>query len=97
MLVFVHLIVTTRRNHTSYLEFLGPGGFATPDDNEALELCQEGFLNTKEVGWNDISKGMNREILQATDEEQMRSFWREWDKRRTAAESKNEEAGKVKV
>ncbi|MFB5193423.1 hypothetical protein ACE198_00690 [Neobacillus sp. KR4-4] len=40
---------------------------------------------------------MNREILQATDEEQMRSFWLEWDKRRTAAESKNEEAGKVKV
>ncbi|WP_261380697.1 hypothetical protein [Neobacillus bataviensis] len=43
MLVFVHLIVSTRRNQTSYLEFLGPGGFATPDDNEALELCQEAF------------------------------------------------------
>ena len=27
----------------TFLEFLGPGGFATPDDNEALELCQEGF------------------------------------------------------
>ncbi|MBT2739944.1 aromatic ring-hydroxylating dioxygenase subunit alpha [Bacillus sp. ISL-77] len=81
----------------SYLEFLGPGGFATPDDNEALELCQEGFLNTKEVGWNDISKGMNREIPQATDEEQMRAFWREWDKRMTVAESKKEEAGKVEV
>jgi len=64
----------------SFLEFLGPGGFATPDDNEALELCQEGYMNNQEVQWNDISKGMmfGDEAL-ATDELQMRSFWRKYD------------------
>ncbi len=69
---------------------LGPGGFATPDDNEALELCQEGYLNNKEVEWNDISKGMNREQPQATDEEQMRSFWRRWNEVITKQEAKEE-------
>ncbi|MDS9471414.1 Rieske 2Fe-2S domain-containing protein [Sporosarcina pasteurii] len=68
----------------NFLEFLGPGGFASPDDNEALELCQEGYLNNTGVEWNDISKGMNRmnngEQPHATDEEQMRSFWRQWNK-----------------
>jgi p-cumate 2,3-dioxygenase subunit alpha len=69
------------RRNDNFLEFLGPGGFATPDDNEALELCQEGYLNNKEVEWNDISKGMNRdEQPHATDEEQMRSFWRQWNR-----------------
>src|SRR5699024_8254024 len=29
--------------NNNFLEFLGPGGFATPDDNEALELCQEAY------------------------------------------------------
>lgn len=81
----------------SYLEFLGPGGFATPDDNEALELCQEGFANNKEVEWNDISKGMNRAIPQATDEAQMRAFWREWNVRIMDAEAKKIDAGRVKV
>jgi p-cumate 2,3-dioxygenase alpha subunit len=82
----------------SFLEFLGPGGFATPDDNEALELCQEGFLNNKEVEWNDISRGMNREVPQATDEAQMRAFWREWNDRVTFLEAKKEEeAGRVEV
>ena len=28
----------------SFLEFLGPGGFATPDDNEALELMSRRIL-----------------------------------------------------
>src|SRR5262249_13437199 len=28
------------RRLTNFLEFLGPGGFATPDDIEALESCQ---------------------------------------------------------
>jgi p-cumate 2,3-dioxygenase alpha subunit len=44
----------------NFLEFLGPGGFATPDDQEALENCQRGYQNVREVGWNDISKGMPR-------------------------------------
>jgi p-cumate 2,3-dioxygenase alpha subunit len=67
------------RRNDNFLEFLGPGGFATPDDNEALELCQEGFLNNKEVEWNDISKGMMRKQPQSNDEEQMRAFWRRWN------------------
>ena len=56
--------------------FLGPGGFATPDDVEALEACQEGFA-CKEVEWNDISRGMQREPT-FLDELPMRAFWREW-------------------
>src|SRR5699024_3629017 len=64
--------------NNNFLEFLGPGGFATPDDNEALELCQEGYNNNTAVQCNDISKGMVRgkENALATDELQMRSFWR---------------------
>jgi p-cumate 2,3-dioxygenase subunit alpha len=68
------------RRNDNFLEFLGPGGFATPDDNEALELCQEGYLNNKEVEWNDNSKGMIREQPESNDEEQMRAFWRHWDR-----------------
>ncbi|WP_037985588.1 aromatic ring-hydroxylating oxygenase subunit alpha [Thalassobacillus devorans] len=66
--------------NNNFLEFLGPGGFATPDDNEALELCQEAYNNNQEVQWNDISKGMVRgeENAMATDELQMRSFWRQY-------------------
>ena len=66
--------------NNNFLEFLGPGGFATPDDNEALELCQEAYTNNEEVEWNDISKGMVRgeENALATDELQMRSFWRQY-------------------
>lgn len=44
----------------NFLTFLGPGGFATPDDVEMLESCQRGFAN-REVGWSDISRGMQRE------------------------------------
>ncbi len=59
------------------LAFLGPGGFATPDDVEALESCQRGFA-AKAVAWSDISRGMQREQPLATDELQMRAFWRQW-------------------
>lgn len=66
----------------NFLEFLGPGGFATPDDVEALESCQAGYQNSKEigVGWNDISKGMGLDP-QYDDEVQIRSFWKEWNRR----------------
>ncbi|MCM8565270.1 aromatic ring-hydroxylating oxygenase subunit alpha [Thauera linaloolentis] len=69
----------------NFLEFLGPGGFATPDDVEALESCQGGYRNAKEVGvgWNDISKGMGLDP-QYDDEVQMRSFWKEWNRRVSA-------------
>ena len=60
----------------SFLTFFGPGGFATPDDVEALESCQTGYRAT-ETGWSDISRGMLRSP-QGADELQMRSFWRQW-------------------
>lgn len=66
-----------QRRLDSFLTFLGPGGFATPDDIEALESCQQGF-SSGGVEWNDISRGMAREPL-ANDEEQMRAFWRRWN------------------
>jgi p-cumate 2,3-dioxygenase alpha subunit len=60
----------------NFLEFLGPGGFATPDDVEALDSCQIGFAAGGEE-WNDVSRGMKR-VPQYDDELQMRSFWRQW-------------------
>jgi p-cumate 2,3-dioxygenase alpha subunit len=76
----------------NFLTFLGPGGFATPDDVETLESCQLGFRSLKELEWSDISRGMTRDS-RPDDEEQMRSFWRRWHeqmrgrnaRRRTAA------------
>jgi phenylpropionate dioxygenase-like ring-hydroxylating dioxygenase large terminal subunit len=44
-----------QRRLDSFLTFLGPAGFATPDDVEALESCQQGF-NSGGVEWNDISR-----------------------------------------
>ena len=64
----------------NFLEFLGPGGFATPDDVEALEQCQRGFRNCAEVQWNDISKGMGKQTPSYDDELQMRAFWSNWNK-----------------
>ncbi|MBN9097524.1 MAG: Rieske 2Fe-2S domain-containing protein [Pseudonocardia sp.] len=66
-----------QRRLDSFLTFLGPGGFATPDDIEALESCQQGFRSGG-VEWNDISRGMARDVPQTNDEEQMRAFWRQW-------------------
>ena len=63
----------------NFLEFLGPGGFATPDDVEALEQCQRGFRNSAEAQWNDISKGMGKENPSYDDELQMRAFWSNWN------------------
>ena len=65
------------RRLDSYLTFIGPGGFATPDDVEALESCQEGFRTWREVEWSDISRGMERDPT-AIDELDSRSFWRAW-------------------
>jgi p-cumate 2,3-dioxygenase alpha subunit len=61
----------------NYISFLGPGGFGTPDDVEALEACQRGFV-ASDVGWSDISRGMHREKPYTGDELQMRAFWRQW-------------------
>lgn len=61
----------------NFLTFLGPGGFATPDDVAALESCQQGFKN-REVMWSDMSRGMKRAQPLVDDELQMRAFWRQW-------------------
>jgi p-cumate 2,3-dioxygenase alpha subunit len=62
----------------NFISFLGPAGFGTPDDVEALEKCQKGFAAT-EMGWTDLSKGMGREGgAVANDEYQMRTIWRRW-------------------
>jgi len=73
---------TRKYRLNNFLEFLGPGGFATPDDVEALESCQAGYANSLEIGaeWNDISKGMGADPMY-DDEAQMRSFWKEWNRR----------------
>ena len=66
-----------RRRLDSFLTFLGPGGFATPDDAEALETCQAGFA-AAEVQWSDISRGMSLEHPESQHEFQIRTFWRQW-------------------
>ncbi len=72
----------------NFTEFLGPGGFATPDDVEAIEKCQQGYAVGGDAQYNDISKGMLREDgASFDDEEQMRAFWREWERRLAAAEA----------
>ncbi|TQC41472.1 p-cumate dioxygenase [Rhodococcus sp. WS4] len=65
------------------LTFWGPAGLATPDDVEALEQAQKGFGARGEVGWSDVSKGMGKPVPAANDELQMRSWWREWNRRIT--------------
>ena len=63
-------------NRDEFFDAQGPGGFQGPDDYEALESCQIGFI-AKTVEYNDISRGMHRLPLN-TDELQMRAFWRQW-------------------
>jgi p-cumate 2,3-dioxygenase alpha subunit len=70
------------RRLQSFLEFLGPGGFATPDDIEALETCQLSFQScAADAPWNEVSKGMPLAEEGWLDEGPMRSFWREWARR----------------
>ncbi|GAB3326247.1 aromatic ring-hydroxylating dioxygenase subunit alpha [Haliea atlantica] len=76
----------------NFLEFLGPGGFATPDDVEALEKCQRGFVSADLVPFNDISKGMSKKVPAYDDEHQMRVFWREWDRRVDKVRQENSNA-----
>lgn len=66
------------RRLQNFVEFFGPAGFASPDDVEMLDLCQQGYANHEFLEWNDISKGMPREQNAADDEAQMRNFWRKW-------------------
>jgi p-cumate 2,3-dioxygenase subunit alpha len=66
------------RRLRNFVEFLGPAGFASPDDVEMLELCQRGYANAASAPWNDISRGMLSNAPKKTDELQMRTFWRRW-------------------
>jgi p-cumate 2,3-dioxygenase alpha subunit len=66
------------RRLRNFVEFLGPAGFASPDDVEMLELCQRGYANLAAAPWNDISRGMLSNAPKKTDELQMRTFWRRW-------------------
>lgn len=68
------------RRLDSFLTFLGPGGFATPDDVEVLDVCQRGFSTFRELEWSDLSRGMHKEVCDPDEEEQMRAFWRHWNK-----------------
>ena len=63
----------------NFLTFWGPGGLASPDDVEALEACQVGYGGRRELGWSDISRGMNKTANSSTDEFQMRTWWRRWN------------------
>jgi p-cumate 2,3-dioxygenase alpha subunit len=65
----------------SFLTFYGPGGFATPDDIEALEMVQQGIAATyREVPWSVVSRGMDKPGEQLnTDEQHLRAFWQRWD------------------
>jgi p-cumate 2,3-dioxygenase alpha subunit len=65
----------------SFLTFYGPGGFATPDDIEALESVQQGLATYREVPWSVMTRGMAKQGEQLnTDELHLRAFWIQWDK-----------------
>jgi len=69
------------RRLTNFLEFLGPGGFATPDDIEALESCQRAAACAPMASWNDLSKGFKNDedrVGDTKDELPQRAFWRGW-------------------
>ncbi|MGE3619645.1 MAG: Rieske 2Fe-2S domain-containing protein [Acidimicrobiia bacterium] len=77
------------------LTFVGPGGFATPDDIEAQQDAQIGLETSVTdvrigVPWSDISRGYERELAgletDAFDEGHVRTFWRHWRDRLAAAE-----------
>ena len=59
------------------MTFAGPGGFATPDDVEALESCQQG-AEAGLVEWSMLSRGYHDDEPSLTGEEQIRNFWRRW-------------------
>jgi p-cumate 2,3-dioxygenase subunit alpha len=61
-----------------YLSFLGPAGFATPDDNEVMELIQKNCAGLPDDAMIDCSRGMTSAAPKPQDEAQMRAFWRQW-------------------
>ncbi|MDB5841720.1 MAG: p-cumate dioxygenase [Herminiimonas sp.] len=65
------------RRMKSFVEFLGPAGFATPDDVEMLESAQKSYESFPDT-WNDCSRGMQTPTPSKTEELQLRAFWRRW-------------------
>lgn len=68
-----------RQRLDNFLTFWGPGGLASPDDVEALESCQRSYAGRRELPWSDISRGMHADEPAASDELQMRTWWRRWN------------------
>ncbi|MBF6570095.1 MAG: Rieske 2Fe-2S domain-containing protein [Candidatus Binataceae bacterium] len=66
------------RRLDNFLTFLGPGGLATPDDNEAMEACQRGYRAAGEVQWSELSHGMADRHGDIADDETLRAWWRRW-------------------
>jgi p-cumate 2,3-dioxygenase alpha subunit len=65
----------------SFLTFYGPGGFATPDDVEALESVQQGMQAWREIPWSVMTRGIDKQGEQLnTDELHLREFWIHWDR-----------------
>ncbi len=75
------------RRLDAFLTFYGPGGFATPDDVEALEMVQQGLKNWREDRWSEMSRGMGKpdEDQLNSDEHHLRTFWRRWNELMTEA------------
>lgn len=72
---------------TNFVSFLGPGGFATPDDIEALESIQRTMGARCEIPWSDMSRGVGQaEPNTSAQEEQARAFWKHWNHVMTTSE-----------
>ena len=69
------------RRLDAFLTFYGPGGFATPDDVEALEMVQKGLANWEDDRWSEMSRGMGHEDGEQlnSDEFHLRLVWRKWN------------------
>jgi p-cumate 2,3-dioxygenase subunit alpha len=67
-----------QRRIGSFMSFLGPAGFGTPDDVAGLEGCQRGYATQREHAWSDLSRHMLTAVPPGSGELQQRSFWRRW-------------------
>ena len=66
-----------------FLTFLGPGGFATPDDIEGMEASQRGYATHREAPWINYSKGIAAELAggftrPGESDFMMRAFFNAW-------------------
>ena len=68
---------------STVITFQGPGGFATPDDLEALEACQAGVRGRRRAVVGHLAGHVARalqptmhHLRRAAD---ARAFWRRWE------------------